>query len=600
MGLPTPFRIPPQDTEAAAAKLIELRRNALGFYTQPDESVRLFVRHKAALMFAELRHATGASAARRRCRRGLRHPRVKAPSPGSIAGPFPATPAMLHLAHDWINHLLGDTASRLLVTRQGLANTVSPVAQDASNGRPHLAAARRKRLADANSCGARVPFGYQLSKVMTPCRLGIVWRTGIALALVGVLASGLTGYYRVHRKPGAAAIGRRTTPADRHPRAGAPAQRGTGQRQPRRADGGAQHPGTTGLLQTWESQAPQQPAAAPWRRCFKHHLAHPPEYFQMRLIAAADHGAERVRVDRSDEGLLRVFEEDLQEKGHYPYVMETLRLPAGAVYVSRASINHEMGAHAGRHAPLAASGHARVRRAATGAGADRGQHSTWPGCSQQLAADLPDTLSLYLSNSQGDFLIHPTRSRPSPLTAASARWCRTLFLIPGSLIGDHVEDGPQQLVTLQATDTPEQALVAAFVRQPLVGLHNDEGFVIGLGQPLRSVLADADQLGRTSLRIVLAFSALAIVLAALLARRLSKPLHQLLRALRENRPRLARCPAALARDASPRVRHPGPRHRRNADSDQRPVRLAGTETAGAGSPAPATTPSRACPTGACS
>ena len=26
-------------------------------------------------------------------------------------------------------------------------------------------------------------------------KLGIVWRTGIAMALIGVLASGLTGYY---------------------------------------------------------------------------------------------------------------------------------------------------------------------------------------------------------------------------------------------------------------------------------------------------------------------------------------------------------------------------------------------------------------------
>jgi hypothetical protein len=51
----------------------------------------------------------------------------------------------------------------------------------------------------------------------------------------------------------------------------------------------------------------------------------------MRLIDAGDHGLERIRVDRDEGGLVRVRGADLQEKGHYPYVYETLRLPPGAV-----------------------------------------------------------------------------------------------------------------------------------------------------------------------------------------------------------------------------------------------------------------------------
>lgn len=166
MGLPAPFRIPPEDTEAAAAKLIELRRNALGFYTQPDESVRLFLRHKAALMFANygmqqvhLLHAAGVDVG------------YVIPREGALAWldcwAIPRNARHVPLAHAWIDHLLGDTASRLLVSRQGLANTVSPIVQNAHSGnliwlQPVENAVRREQL------WARIHSGAKLNKVMAP------------------------------------------------------------------------------------------------------------------------------------------------------------------------------------------------------------------------------------------------------------------------------------------------------------------------------------------------------------------------------------------------------------------------------------------------
>ena len=59
-------------------------------------------------------------------------------------------------------------------------------------------------------------------------------------------------------------------------------------------------------------------------------------YFQIRLIGAADNGLERVRIDRDGDAPLRVDGDALQEKGHYPYVFDTLALAAGEVYMSRA------------------------------------------------------------------------------------------------------------------------------------------------------------------------------------------------------------------------------------------------------------------------
>lgn len=166
MGLSNPFQIPKEDTQAAAAKLIELRRNAQAFYTQPDEAVRLFLRQKSALMFANygmqqvhLLRAAGVDAG------------YVIPHEGALAWldcwAIPRDARNVALAHDWINHLLGPTASQLLVTRQGLTNTVSPIASVPGSGnfiwlQPTENPARREQL------WARIHSGDSLTKVMAP------------------------------------------------------------------------------------------------------------------------------------------------------------------------------------------------------------------------------------------------------------------------------------------------------------------------------------------------------------------------------------------------------------------------------------------------
>nr|WP_321269694.1 hypothetical protein [uncultured Tolumonas sp.] len=55
-----------------------------------------------------------------------------------------------------------------------------------------------------------------------------------------------------------------------------------------------------------------------------------PEYYQIRLISAAYHGLELVRVDQEKaDQFLRIEGHDLQEKGHYSYVFDALKLPRG-------------------------------------------------------------------------------------------------------------------------------------------------------------------------------------------------------------------------------------------------------------------------------
>ena len=131
-----------------------------------------------------------------------------------------------------------------------------------------------------------------------------------------------------------------------------------------------------------------------------------PQYFQIRLIGADDHGLELVRVDRDGDKLVPVPAADLQEKGHYAYVFNTLQLRRGQVYLSDITINHEEGAHSGLHKPTV--------RIATPVLAGDGKvlgliviNVDLNGLFARLKSDLPSVYQLYLSNHLGDYLIHP-------------------------------------------------------------------------------------------------------------------------------------------------------------------------------------------------
>lgn len=166
LGVASPFRLQGGQWAQAVDRLIELRRNVLGFYTRPEESVRLFLRHRTALMFANY---------------GLQQLHMLRAAGADVGYVIPREGALawldcwaitrgardVALAHAWIDHLLGDTASGLLVRRQGLANTL--VESDAGGPADRIVwlaevedAARRERL------WARIHSGDRAARVLAP------------------------------------------------------------------------------------------------------------------------------------------------------------------------------------------------------------------------------------------------------------------------------------------------------------------------------------------------------------------------------------------------------------------------------------------------
>lgn len=358
-------------------------------------------------------------------------------------------------------------------------------------------------------------------------KLGIAWRLGLALAAVGVLAAGLTGYYAytTSRAMLVAGAEQRLLTATRVlVRQLAVGLSGTA----RDVALVAEHPQTARLLARAEPQF-QARSERNFALLFERMLATHPEYFQMRLIDVTDHGLERIRIDRDERGLVRVGGDDLQEKGHYPYVFETLRLPAGGVYVSSPVINHEVGAHAGLGKPAL-----QVAAPVVDAGGKpRGVvviNVDLNGLFAQLAADLPSGLQLYLTNADGDYLIHPDPSQAFAFDRGQVARLTDTFPTAAAMT-DARHDKHRELV---ATATPAGGapVVAAFVRQPMSELRHEDEFILGLAQPLSTVLKDSEDLGQANVRIVVAFSALAVLVAALLARALTRPMGQMVEAVR--------------------------------------------------------------------
>ncbi len=246
-----------------------------------------------------------------------------------------------------------------------------------------------------------------------------------------------------------------------------------------------------------------------------------PSYLQLRLISASDYGLERVRVDRVGAFTLRVQGDDLQEKGHYAYVSETLKLPARATYMSRITINHEGGSLTGLEQPTLQLAMPVVDGQNTAIGVVV-VNLDLNGMFALLAADLPATFKLFLANAEGDILVHPDSRKTFGFDKG-----RRLLLQDEFEPLRAVVEGRQDHVVFEARedDYEDAPVVAAFISQKVQMSSSESRLILGLAQPLDQVLAQSQQLGSSIVQIVAGLFLLCLLLAVLLARALTRPIN---------------------------------------------------------------------------
>jgi diguanylate cyclase (GGDEF)-like protein len=246
-------------------------------------------------------------------------------------------------------------------------------------------------------------------------------------------------------------------------------------------------------------------------------------YLQVRLIGAAEHGLERVRVERDGQHIIRAATAQLQEKAYFPYVYQALTLTPGSVYISPIAINHEFSAQSSLRQPtlILSSPIANGEHPSAVMVLNIGLNQLF----EQLKSDLPEHYQVFLSNAAGDILVHPDPSQ----TFGFDRGRRILLQDSFPAVNQLLTGNGQ--INLQSQQHGK--LVASFVRLQLDPQDPQRFVILGLAQPAELILSSARELAWGITKVVAVVSLLTIILAALAAYAITRPVQEMLGAVKQ-------------------------------------------------------------------
>lgn len=145
-----------------------------------------------------------------------------------------------------------------------------------------------------------------------------------------------------------------------------------------------------------------------------------------------------------------------------------------------------------------------------------------------LKAGLPKSYQVYLSNQSGDFLVHPDPSQTFGFERGRRILIQDAFRPVLALIHGNLQ---KVVVNLGATQQQQAGMIAAFVRLPFGATAENRFVILGLSQPLDSIARETSRLGLDTIKIVLVFSMLALIISAVVARVVTGPLNAIVEAI---------------------------------------------------------------------
>jgi diguanylate cyclase (GGDEF)-like protein len=348
-------------------------------------------------------------------------------------------------------------------------------------------------------------------------KFGIAVKLGLLLAGVSILASGLTGFYAYQASRNILIESAKT---DLLTATHVLARRISLSREEisRNLQILAGHPAALAALQGVGATTENQLATL-----FEQVMLANPGYFQIRLISAEESGLERVRMDRTEDHVLRIEGDDLQEKGHFPYVSAPMRLTKGATYLSRIVINHERGAHVGMDQPSVIMATPVVDEQGRALGVvvinvDLNQVFT------ALSNDLPKSYQFFLANGSGDYLIHPDNRLTFGFDKGRRVLVQDEFPQTRALIESREN---KALMEVNGGRYASEPVVAAFVGRTVQVPGDENRLILGLAQPLSTVLEQANKLGSVVLQLVIGLCLACVVLAIVVARAVTRPINSM-------------------------------------------------------------------------
>lgn len=276
-----------------------------------------------------------------------------------------------------------------------------------------------------------------------------------------------------------------------------------------------------------EIASSKSPAASPQRERLAHALSgflrSHEEYNQVRLIGARDFGRELVRVDKAQQTVRIVDGMALQEKAHFSYVYNTLKLKPGDIFVSRIRLNKERGLLDGYGKPSII--------VATPVYSDNNTvfgiiviNVDMEKMFALIETDVPDGIDIIATNSMGDYILHPNTEK----TFGFDKGARILIQ-DDIAITQRIFSGEHSNIVSEVPDlhAPDKQAVISLTKVPFAIESDEKYIVLGLINNLDSVLDDSRQLGITSLKISLAFGVVFILLSLMLARKITIPLQRM-------------------------------------------------------------------------
>ncbi|HEY6604010.1 MAG TPA: PAS domain S-box protein [Xanthobacteraceae bacterium] len=248
-----------------------------------------------------------------------------------------------------------------------------------------------------------------------------------------------------------------------------------------------------------------------------------PVYAMLRIIGLDDDGRELVRVDRAgpNDTVRIVPEEGLLKRNSRSYFAETARLGPGQVYVSPLDL--------GRRNGLIEKVHRPTLRVATPIFASDGKpfglfmvNVDMRRAFDRIRSSVSPGETIYVVNRQGDYLIHPDRSREF-----------------GALLGkpnDWKADFPHLAAQVGANQSsaeivPDQAARSNGIAFAPVVLAGSEWIAVIETTPNAVIMAPAASIRNTSLLVGAIAVLSAAVLALLIARSLTRPIVRLTQAV---------------------------------------------------------------------
>ncbi len=254
-------------------------------------------------------------------------------------------------------------------------------------------------------------------------------------------------------------------------------------------------------------------------RRFVADLQDKPTYLQIDFIGLADDGREILRVDRSGpNGAIRaVPDTELQQDGDRPYFKEVIKLTRDDVYVSPVDINRDNGAFEPSSVP--------IMHVAVPVFAPDGRpfgliviDLDMRPILDRARASARSGEQIYVVDAQGQYLVHPDRTREFASDLPSSRSWESGFPYFASLTGT------DRRATQAVPDETGHAGGAALVPAMLLGQQ-----WIGIIEtvPNTVFMSTAAAIGRSSILVGLIAMACAALVAVVIASSLTRPINQL-------------------------------------------------------------------------